>query len=656
MEEGPMGAELMCWEALHKGGAYLSKLSPQTAEGWKQCNAQGVRPETSAFPVFPAEHFRHIKEESIKAYAYSNRFLLQMTSYRASPMLGFALFSEKGTLLKLYGGEQFLSWCGARGIVRNTDWSEAAVGTNAVSMGLRYRQTVAMAGRENFCRLLVDTAVYFSPFLLDDESDPQKPPLCFGGIAVLLPFSEQQPDFLMLAAAAANDVSLHLNMADTLYGLYYTEEKGLISIDINVLDGKPHILYHNAAIFDILGTPYENLYFKDVETLFDSPPRNRVFWDIIAENRKIVDERLKLSIHGRESVHIVSTETYWQPHLGFRGVRFFFTNPSQISSSVSKRIGNNALKSFDDILGKSEKVTTAIRLAKAIANSDSNVLVLGESGVGKDVFAQAIHNASARRDRPFIVLNCAAFPRDLIASELFGYESGAFTGAKKSGNIGKFELANTGTIFLDEIGDMPLDLQATLLRVIEQKSFMRLGSSVTTNVDVKIIAATNADLPQLVTQKKFRADLFYRLSTLRLNLPPLRERGDDVLLLAEHFIASVCRRIQRTPPMRLSHETRNLIRALPWDGNVRELQNLIEGIVQLNPVEVIEPRFIRDYLGLPAEGGLSPGRDSRAQSPDLTREDLEAALLQSHYNKTNTAKTLGISRKTLYRWMEQYGM
>lgn len=659
-----MNQEEVHWKKLHEDGAYSAALPAPLPEFWDRCYARGIYPDTERIPSFSSEHFQHTKEASIRTYAYSNRFLLQMASYRTNPMLGLALFDARGTLLKLYGSDVFQKWCAEHGITRNTDWSEDSAGANAVSIGLHLNRPISTVGYQHFCRIFLDMAVYFAPFILDDEQDAGKP-VCFGGIAVILPAEQHRADYMMLAAAAANDVSLHLHMGNTLYALYYTEEKGLISIDINVLDGTPHILYHNSTLFDVLETPYENLYFKDVNTLFDSLPENRRFWDIISENKKVSDENIQLSIRGKKSNYIVTTETYWQSHLGFRGIRFFITTPKRISSSVSKRIGNNALKTFDDILGESERMTTAIRLADAISRSDSNVLLLGESGVGKDVFAQAIHNASSRRDKPFIVLNCAAFPRDLIASELFGYESGAFTGAKRNGNIGKFELANTGTIFLDEIGDMPLDLQATLLRVIEQKNFMRLGSNVVTSVDVKIIAATNADLSNLIEQKKFRADLYYRLSTLRLNIPPLRERGDDVILLAEHFIRSVCRRIHRPEPMLLSPQSKDLLRRLPWRGNVRELQNLIEGIVQLNPVKIIEPRFIQEYLGLSCDEYPHDPPETRGQSishfapcahRDISRADLEQALLQNQYNKTNTAKYLGISRKTLYRWMDNYGM
>ena len=226
-------------------------------------------------------------------------------------------------------------------------------------------------------------------------------------------------------------------------------------------------------------------------------------------------------------------------------------------------------------------------------------------------------------------------------------------------------MPNTGTIFLDEIGEMPLDLQATLLRVIEQKAFMRLGGSTVIHVDVKIIAATNADLIHLVEQKKFRADLYYRLSTLRLNIPPLRDRGNDVILLARHFARVVCHRIQRSVPAELAPDAEQLLLQLPLKGNVRELQNLIEGVIQLNSDFYIEARHFQEYLGMSPAGEedsvLPPPPDAPASTigtappqQSLTREALEHALLINRFNRTDTARYLGVSRRTLYRWMERY--
>lgn len=660
------------WIRLHAGEA-RTRLPASLASAWAQSSEMGVDPELDRPPGLDQERFEAAKRSTVRTYGYSNRFVQQMLPFVTNPDMGFALFDPNGVLLKLYGSEKFRAWCLAHGIARNTVWQLETFGANAVAVGLQQHKTMSTIGEEHYCRALLDVAVYFSPFVTNSDQEPDKL-LCYGGIAILLPAEQSCPNCLLLAAAAANDISLHMYMGDSLHSVYLPDNRGLFSVDINLFNGKPHILYHNSTIFDVLQIPYENLYYQKVERLIDPLPKNEQFWRILDEGQKVSEKHLKLSVRGKESTYIVTTEPYCQSYLGFKGIRFFIVAPSQISSNVSRRIGNNALKTFDDIIGDSPQLTATIRLARGIARSDSNTLLLGESGVGKDIFAQAIHNASIRRDRPFIVLNCAAFPRDLIASELFGYEQGAFTGAKRNGNIGKFELANTGTIFLDEIGEMPLDLQATLLRVIEQKSFMRLGGSTDIHVDVKIIAATNANLMQMIEQKRFRADLYYRLSTLRLNIPPLRERGNDVVLLARHFARLVSQRTHRPIPVELTPDAEQLLLQLPFKGNVRELQNLIEGVVQLNLDNRIGAAQFREYLSQSALGAdrpifPSPAPESQTPVPPmpappsegdggtrkaLTKEELEHALLINKFNRTSTAQYLGISRKTLYRWMERY--
>lgn len=658
-----MSYEEKMWENLHKGIDYPIHLPDNLAYFWNRCYEKKINPKTDVFRIYSHEEFKRVKEDSTKIYAYSNRFLLQMENYLNNPQLGFALFDNKCCLLKTYGSKQFLDWCENHNIIPRTNWSEDSIGANAISIGIETNRTTSVVGSQNFCHALINTAIYFSPIIINDDKN-EHDSIIFGGIAIIVPFENRNAEYNMMVAAFANDISLHLYMSNSLYNMHYTEEVGLISIDINILNEKSHILYHNSTIFNVLNTQQENLYFKNVNVLFDPLPKNKEFWDIIKNCKDIKTKHLNLSIRGTENTYIVSTDTYSQKHLGFRGIRFFISSIKQVSKNVSKHIGNNAMMTFEDIIGNNRKFTRCIKIAKAIAKSDSNALILGESGVGKDVLAQSIHNASNRRDKPFIAVNCAAFPRDLISSELFGYDGGAFTGSKRNGNIGKFELADTGTIFLDEIGDMPLDLQAILLRVIEEKKFMRLGSSIYTNVDVRIIAATNANLSQLIEQKKFRLDLYYRLSTLHITIPPLRERSVDITLLANYFIQSVSRRIGKPNLMTLSNEASDFLRQLPWKGNVRELQNLIEGIVQLYPIDIIEPEIIKDYLNisdsfdkeeLPLENIKNQNNIKAFNKPinDITVEDIEHALEYNKYNKTKTANYLGISRKTLYSWLKK---
>ncbi len=378
---------------------------------------------------------------------------------------------------------------------------------------------------------------------------------------------------------------------------------------------------------------------------------------------------MTLEAGGKRILCLISCDIYDQPSVDAGGLTFYITTPQLESRKVAHKMGNAAVLSFSNVIGECPQVKSAIRRATLISRTDSNVMILGESGVGKDVFAQAIHNASSRRDKPFIAVNCAALPKDLIASELFGYDSGAFTGAKKNGNMGKFELANGGTIFLDEVGDLPLDLQATLLRVVEQKQLMRLGSSRLIDVDVKIISATNADIPHLIEQKLFRSDLFFRLGTLKLTLPPLRKRGRDIVLLANHFVQSISRRLGRSALQEFSLEAEELLMSLPWTGNVRELQNVIECIVQLYPETCILPEHILEniniQLSFPSVLGVQPSGSQEAsyiKRPGaiprraLTREDIVDALERCGNNRSEAAKYLGIARKTLYRNMERLGM
>ena len=246
------------------------------------------------------------------------------------------------------------------------------------------------------------------------------------------------------------------------------------------------------------------------------------------------------------------------------------------------------------------------------------------------------------------------FARDLIASELFGYEEGAFTGARKGGNIGKFELADGGTIFLDEIGDMPLSLQATILRVLEERRVTRLGGHKTVSVDVRIIAATNKDIEQQVRKNRFRQDLYYRLAVVRLNVPPLRERGTDIELLANYFVDNFCKAMGK-PKMKIAADVIKAFMEYDWPGNVRELQNVIEGSVQLNTGNVLTLDQVQHYL-LPMNPDEHEKTRHFSSVVEFEKQMIIDALKKHHGNRSETAKALGMSRRTLYRRMTKYGI
>ncbi|HMD30577.1 MAG TPA: sigma-54 dependent transcriptional regulator, partial [Candidatus Acidoferrales bacterium] len=313
---------------------------------------------------------------------------------------------------------------------------------------------------------------------------------------------------------------------------------------------------------------------------------------------------------------------------------------------------------FPRIVGEHPAIQAAGQQVQRVAATDSTVLLLGESGTGKELFARAIHHLSRRSTQPFVALNCAAIPEGLVENELFGHEKGAYTGAGNR-KIGKMEMAHRGTLFLDEIGELPMMTQAKLLRVLEEKRFERVGGTQAVEVDARILCATNKNLEEAVAAKTFREDLYFRIAGMPLTIPPLRERGNDVLLLAGHFLERFSRELSK-PGLRLNDEARERVQEYAWPGNIRELQNAIERAVILADGVEIGPKDLRLPAARPAPGAVSAdvaGEDfswegtleevmQRATS-QVERSKIEMVLKGCKWNKTRAAEQLGVSYKTL---------
>ena len=305
---------------------------------------------------------------------------------------------------------------------------------------------------------------------------------------------------------------------------------------------------------------------------------------------------------------------------------------------------------FDTIVGKSTAISEVIRQAKKVAATDVTVLINGETGTGKEVFAQAIHHASHRSSEAFLALNCSAFSRELLESELFGYKAGAFTGAVKD-KKGLLEEANHGTVFLDEMGEMALELQSKLLRVLETGEFVKVGDTKTTHVDVRILSATNRNLKEEIANGRFREDLYFRLSVFRLELPPLRQRKEDILPLAQHFIEQYARQIGCPAPV-MSSESKNLFLSYPWPGNVREMMNAVEHALIVCESEITN----HDLPIVMLSGDTSTVADDSLDVKSVERNHVIKVLRHTHGNKTETARLLKIGLTTLYRKIEEYGI
>jgi len=294
-------------------------------------------------------------------------------------------------------------------------------------------------------------------------------------------------------------------------------------------------------------------------------------------------------------------------------------------------------------------------MAKRYAGFDSTVLIFGETGTGKEMFAQSIHNASKRANGPFVAVNCASFSETLMESELFGYVEGAFTGASKQGKVGLFEMAHKGTIFLDEISEMPLSIQSKLLRVLQEKAVMRLGDDRVIPVDVRIIAASNKNLYDMVKNGQFRKDLYYRLNVLTLKIPPLRDRQQDILRLFEHFLEICCIKFNIKQPI-IAQEVYQILLNYRWPGNVREVENFTERLLAAYGSSYITVEQIKHILDLKELHDFRERSGHTKESLDhktLDEKTLFKILKSNNFNKTRTAKQLGIGRTTLWRMLKK---
>ncbi len=320
--------------------------------------------------------------------------------------------------------------------------------------------------------------------------------------------------------------------------------------------------------------------------------------------------------------------------------------------SMAKRIGGNYAKyRLSDIKGKDAELLRQLELAGVAAKTNSRVLIMGESGTGKELFAQAIHNESNRRNEPFVAISCATIPRDLIESELFGYRGGAFTGARREGHVGKFELANRGTLFLDEVNGLPLDLQAKLLRVLQQNEILRLGDTRPIPIDVRVLAASNCDLMNEVEKANFRKDLYYRLNVVEIFIPPLRSRIQDLELLIEHTMKRLCREMG-IPRPKISQEALEDLKHYDWPGNVRELENCMERALLLAQGKTIERIHIAGRI---MEESVDV-RNTPASLRQNYKRIIQETLNQCGGNLSMAARRLKIARSTLYRKIKEFGL
>lgn len=420
-----------------------------------------------------------------------------------------------------------------------------------------------------------------------------------------------------------------------------------IPLGIAISDEDGLIKYGNLQLLNMFGYVLDEILGKSISNLFDG--FNHIKSELL-NNHYIKNE--EVNIHSRKNklrfslsafqISIVDSDEF--------DIIYIFEDIKKERKLANKILENRAIYTFDKIVTKNKDFLNLIDFAKKVADSKSTIIIMGESGTGKEVFAQSIHNYSNRKDHPFIAINSAAIPKNLIESELFGYEEGAFTGAKKTGQAGKFELAHKGTIFLDEIGEMPLDLQTRLLRVIEEGVVSRIGGTEQIIVDVRIIAASNKNLKQEVAEGRFREDLFYRLNVLPMSIFPLRDRKEDIPLLIQYFMKKTSRRLNKRE-VPISDEELEKMMEYSWPGNVRELENLMELIINL---EYVPKNLFNEEINYKFSEELNYSEDLSLDS--MEKNHIIRVLNTFEGNITKSAEALGIGRNTLYRKIEKYNI
>lgn len=649
---------------------------------WERSAAYGLSPESTQDTQVPFERYHQIWEENDLLIRVAFPILEKFYQYLRSSNYVLQLCSKDACVLKSLCDDARIESLSNRVSSQKEGYyvSERVLGTNSTALCLQERRPFEVFGAEHYQRRTHPLICSSAP-IFDEAKN------LLGCITLVCPLEYYQKYTRAVLVMATDSISKEFQLRKTNRLLISTNSKLAATIKsqrngLILLDEQRNILYHNDRAVQLLNYPGGGLYGRTLDQVL--PPQH-----LPQEMQTFTSSVRNLRIDAVNSlgkpVNIVADLTIDHHPRGTTDIVLSIERQKDVYERTNLYTGAYATYTFDSLQGRSAELLKSIELGKLAAQSDSNVLILGESGTGKEILAQAIHNFSDRANGPFLAINCASLPRNLIESELFGYERGAFTGANKEGNPGKFELANGGTIFLDEIGDMPLDLQATLLRVLQEHTTTRLGGMTPIPIDARIISASNRDLSEEVRQHRFREDLYYRLNVLPITLPPLRSRMGDVAVLAEHFVSVYSDRLQKKV-LSIAPDAMQLLNQFPWPGNVRELENAIERAVNFvtgplitaadlpqkitayrpeqDPQAFASPGTAFEYTGAKSSSVFSPPQPDaasedtpKARSPEISEyQTIVDLLTREKGHVRSVAADMGIPVSTLYGKLRKYNL
>jgi transcriptional regulator of acetoin/glycerol metabolism len=640
--------EKQFWKSFVRTGiAEEAHVAKTIIESWKRCKSASVEFDGKCRDLISA---KELEERRGLLCEISEPIMETLHQCLRGSRSVIVLVDKQGYVLASLGDLESLRQAEKLNFGPGANWSEYSVGTNALGTAMEIGHSMQVTGCEHYCE---------DHHLWTCAATPIRNPEgeIIGCLDISGPREEAQSLSLGMTVAAVRAIEerlrleqshrYYVNMSMHLAAVFSSVREGLITIDNTGL-----ISGINASAAKLLKLHPKDLIGTPVDSVIRMDNKLRSF---IHTGREYSEEELLLKSEKGQVRCLGSAHNICSESGSKLGTVFTFTKTKETFSSKGAAGGSNLRFMFKDIIGESLPMLETLEKAKRVARSPSTVLLLGESGTGKELFAQSIHNASDRRDGPFVSVNCGAIPGELIQSELFGYAEGAFTGARKGGRPGKIELAIGGTVFLDEIGDMPLQMQVNLVRVLEEKAIVRVGDNNVVPVDVRIIAATNRSLYEEVTKGRFREDLFYRLNVITIILPPLRERKGDTTLLTNYYVDKISRKVGKhvesvEPGVFVALE------AYHWPGNVRELANALEYAINLVQHGRLQLAHLPPYFNK-KQTARNIADDAEIMSLALVeKKAIESALLHLGGNISKVAAALGIGRNTLYDKMKKHSI
>lgn len=616
-------------------GVVHQSIRKDIAEGWKRCRENGVNHLFAKGVEVDRETFEKILADNHELIRVSEIILQQAYhSVMDSDAIIF-ITDAKGCILTQYKDSSTLDPTNETCLLPGYLWREDANGMTSMDLAMRLDKPVRIVGAEHYCINQEICAGSSAP--IHDESGN-----ILGSLNLITLIGQYSKHSLGVVTAGAALIENHLRLEQTLRlfkKTFNTMSEGMILIDQNY-----EIKEINASAKEILGLSDESLRFFDI--------RKALRFDSFERFLKIKQKELDFYLD-RRTIHCIGDVDIVELRQNRVFYAIVFKAAKTVNKMINKMTGNAAIYTFDDIITEDAKMLALITYAKKIAPIDCSVLITGPSGTGKELFAHAVHNASPRSKGPFIAINCSALPADLVESEIFGYEAGAFTGAKQGGQTGKIELADGGTLFLDEVGELPLNIQSKLLRVLDNHRITRLGGKTEKEIDVRIITATNRNLEDEIRNKNFRLDLFYRINTVTLVIPPLCERKGDVVLLSQYFLQKLNRESEHQV-YSIDAAVLSVFRAFDWPGNVRQLQNVMMRSFYVCETSKLSLADLPDTVKGLKNKVVSENTAVSSRIQDAERDVILKAIESCGGNMTAAAQQLEIAKSTLYRKIKRY--